>query len=125
MKTLQTVIKKGCINDVRESEDGLLIWIELKSCVLSLDEQNTIIDINLEQNPVGMDVFAKLYKEGIVKKVGRSATGNWCLEVAKSDLSNIDLSELMSYAQQNRPIGNTEENRNLVASNLPQCFKNK
>ena len=93
MKTLQTVIKKGCINDVRESEDGLFIRIELKSCELSLDEKNTLIAINLEQSPVGMDVFAKLYKEGIVKKVGRSATGNWCLEVAKSDLSVEELNE--------------------------------
>ncbi|MBQ6305085.1 MAG: hypothetical protein IJK78_00810 [Bacteroidales bacterium] len=125
MSALQTIIEKGYINDVIELEDNPLIRIELKSSELSSDEQNTLISINLEHNPVGLDVFVYLYKEGIVNNVCRFATGNWCLEIDKTELSDDDLSELMSCAQQNRPIGNTEENRNLIASKLPHCFKNK
>lgn len=120
MSTLQTIIRKNCINDVQK--DSQLLWIELRSCELSSSEQNTLTAINLEQNPVGLDVFAKLYKEGIVKKVGRSATGNWCLEVTKSDLSVEELNELEAYVSQNRPIGNTVKNRSCVAKQSSDIF---
>ena len=122
MKTLQTIIKKGYINDLTESADGQLLWIDLKSCELSSSEQDTLISINLNEHPRNMDVFACLFREGVVKEVGRSATGNWRLKVVKSRLSAEELNELKEYVSQHMTIGNTEENRNHVAKQLPVTF---
>ena len=112
------IIRKDCINDVQETEDGQFLWIELRSCELSSSEQKILASISHDQQPTGSDVFVSLYREGIVDEVGRSSTGNWCIKIDKSQISKEDLAELYEYTMNNRPIGNTKENRERVASNF-------
>ena len=122
MGALQTILEKGYINDVTESDDKQLLWIELKSYELSSSEYDTLVSINTGEISIGEDLIAELYKAGIFNKVGRSTAGNWCIEVNKSDLSNEELNELAEYVSQNRPIGNTEENRNHIAKQTLVAF---
>lgn len=123
MSALQTIIRKGCINDVQETEDGQFLLIELSYCELTSLEIETLASIGLDQQPLGSDVFACLYREGVVSKVGRSSTGNWCAVIVKSLISEEELTELEEYTMNNMPIGNTTENRERVTSKLPPLFQ--
>jgi len=123
MSNLQTIIEKGYINDVIKTEDENLLQIELKSNKLSSVEKDTLALINLGQPFNSSDIFARLYQEGVVSKVGRSSTGNWCAVIVKSLISKGELIELEEYTMNNMPIGNTKENRERVASKLPPLFQ--